>query len=89
MKTSAGITQISDVCSAKVTVAGPTSTPTPTPTPTKGQVLSASLPDTGPETVFGGVAGLTAIGYASRAYLRSRKSVLDALRGKGHPTDQD
>ena len=85
VKTSAGITQISDACSAQVTVSAPTPTPTPTPT---GQVLSASLPATGPETLFGGVAGLTAIGYASRAYLRSRKSVLDALRGKGHPTDQ-
>jgi hypothetical protein len=88
VKTSAGITQITDACSAQVTVTGPTSAPTPTPTPT-GQVLSANLPATGPETLFGGVAGLTAIGYASRAYLRSRKSVLDALRGKGHPTDQD
>ena len=66
----------------------PTPTPVPTPTPT-GQVLSANLPATGPETAFGGVAGLTAIGYASRAYLRSRKSVLDALRGKGRPSDSD
>jgi len=88
VKTSAGITQISDACSAQVIVnEAPTPTPVPTPTPT-GQVLSANLPATGPESALGGVAGLTAIGYASRAYLRSRKSVLDALRGKGRPSDQ-
>jgi hypothetical protein len=56
-------------------------TPTPTPTPT-GKVLGTSLPATGPEALLGGVAGLTAMGYATRGYLRSRKSVLDALRGK-------
>jgi hypothetical protein len=55
--------------------------PTPTPTPT-GQVLGATLPATGPETLLGGVGGLTAIGYATRGYIRSRKSLLDALRGK-------
>ena len=67
----------------------PTPTPvvvitTPTPTPT-GKVLGTSLPATGPEALLGGVAGLTAMGYATRGYLRSRKSVLDALRGKNQP----
>jgi hypothetical protein len=83
VKTTAGITQISDECSTKVVVtqASPSPVPTPTPTPT-GQVLGATLPATGPETLLGGVGGLTAIGYATRGYIRSRKSLLDALRGK-------
>jgi hypothetical protein len=77
----------------------PTATPTPTPTPTPvvtpaptttptptGEVLGvATLPDTGPEALLGGVAGVTALGYAARGYLRSRRSVLDALRGKDKP----
>jgi hypothetical protein len=87
VKTTAGISEISDACSATVNVTTPTPspspsiTPSPTPTPT-GQVLGASLPATGPETVFGGIAGLTGIGLASRAYLRSRKGLLDAMRRK-------
>ena len=87
VKTSAGISAINTACTATVHVnqASPSPTPSasPSPTPTKGgQVLSATLPATGPETLLGGVAGVTALGYASRAYLRSRKSVIDALRGK-------
>ena len=83
VKTTAGITQIIDACTAviEVTQAAPI-TPTPMPKPT-GQVLgSAVLPATGPEAMLGGVAGLTAMGYAARGYIRSRKSLLDALRGK-------
>lgn len=62
----------------------PKVTPTPVkPTPTP-QVLgtTTTLPDTGAESVLGGVAGVTALGYATRSYLRSRKSVVDALRRK-------
>jgi len=88
VKTSAGITAVNEACSATVIVTQqgspsptPSTTPSPTPTPT-GQVLGASLPDTGPEVLLGGAAGVTAVGYASRAYLRSRKSVIDAMRGK-------
>jgi hypothetical protein len=81
VKTSAGITAVNKDCSAKVVVA-PASTPTPTPTPA-GKVLGVTtLPDTGAESLLGGVAGVTAIGYAARGYLRSKRSVLDALRGK-------
>ena len=77
VKTSAGISGINEACSALVTV----SQATPSPTPTKpGQVLGVTLPSTGPESALGGVAGLTAVGYVGRAYWRSRKSVLDALR---------
>lgn len=75
----------SGACVATATVTAPHNTPTPkpsaTPTPT-GQVLGVTLPDTGPETVLGGALGLSAIGVAGQAYLRSRKSVLQALRGK-------
>jgi cell division septation protein DedD len=60
----------------------PTPTSTPTPTKTPGEVLGVTLPDTGPEAALGGVAGLTTIGFASRAYLRSRRSLLSTLRGK-------
>jgi hypothetical protein len=87
VKTSAGITAVSEACSATVTVNKntPSSTPTPhTPTPTSTpQVLgAATLPATGPETALGGMAGLTAVGFASRAYLRSRKGLVDAMRNK-------
>jgi hypothetical protein len=89
VKTTAGTSAITDACSATVTVTKPPVspspspvTPSPTPSPT-GRVLGAALPDTGPEAALGGMAGLTAIGFASRAYLRSRKSVIDAMRGKG------
>jgi hypothetical protein len=84
VKTSAGITAVNEKCSAKVVItkATPTPTPTPSPTPT-GQVLHASLPDTGAESIaLGAASGITALGYAGRAYLRSRKSVIDALRRK-------
>jgi hypothetical protein len=83
VKTSAGITAISTACSATVTVSKATSSSTPTVTPTSTpEVLGATLPATGPEAALGGMAGLTAIGFASRAYLRSRKGLIDALRGK-------
>lgn len=83
--TSAGTTDVSRACTVTVNAPNvqPTPSPTnsPTPVPT-GQVLGtqAPLPSTGPETALGGVAGLTAIGMAGRAYLRSRKSLLDSLR---------
>ena len=71
------------------------STPTPTPTPGEceatpapgetGEVCGAAttpvLPDTG-ATALGGIGGLGAIGYATRAYLMSKKSVIDSLRNK-------
>jgi hypothetical protein len=77
VKTSAGITAITEACNATVTVSQPVPAATPA---SSGQVLGATLPHTGPEVALGGVAGLTAIGYAGRAYVRSRKSLLDALR---------
>jgi len=56
-------------------------TPTPTPTPKEeGKVLGTTLPQTGPEAALGGMIGLTGIGVASRAYLRSRKDLKNSLR---------
>jgi hypothetical protein len=81
VKTTAGISAISDACSATVSVNQPTPSPTPTPTE-NGHVLGVSLPATGPEAALGGIAGISAIGVASRYYIRSRKSLLDALRRK-------
>jgi hypothetical protein len=55
------------------------------PTAGQGQVLSTTatpMPATGPEAALGGMAGLTAIAVASRAYARSRKSLLGSLRRK-------
>jgi hypothetical protein len=91
--TNMGTSYINGDCSATVNItASTTPTPTPsvtpsvtpsaTPTPT-GQVLGTSttpLPDTGPESALGGVVGLSAIGVASRAYLRSRKSLMTNMR---------
>lgn len=88
VKTSAGISEVTEACSTTVTmvVTSPSPTPkTPSPTPSpKGAVLGETLPETGPAAALGGMAGLTAIGFASRAYLRSRKSLVDAMRGKRH-----
>ena len=63
--------------------------PTVTPQP---QVLSATtvpqtLVQTGPEAALGGAAGIAGLAYAGRAYLRSKKSLLGALR-KGNRDDQ-
>ncbi|GAC1603176.1 MAG: hypothetical protein NVS3B29_07410 [Candidatus Saccharimonadales bacterium] len=43
---------------------------------------SSNLPQTGAESLLGGAAGVTALGYAGSAYLRSKKSVIEALRRK-------
>lgn len=77
VKTSAGITDVSDACSATVSVKQAV---VPTQTPQVLAATTTTLPATGPETALGGVAGLTAIGYAGRAYLRSRKSLIGSLR---------
>jgi len=57
----------------------PTVTPTSTPTPTPKQ-----MPDTGAGDLgaLGGATGVTAIGYAATAYVRSRRDLLAALRCK-------
>lgn len=60
----------------------PVITSTPSATPGGGEVLGATLPQAGPEAALGGMAGLTGIGLASRAYLRSRKDLRNSLRKK-------
>jgi len=78
VKTSAGVSEIVALCSVKLTV-GPVVTPTPTPVTPVTPVQP--LPATG-AGALAGMGGLGAIGYASRSYLRSRKSLLDSLRRK-------
>jgi hypothetical protein len=85
VKTASGTSAPSEACSATATV---TVSPTPTPESGGGQVLGATLPATGPEAALGGLAGLSAIGFAGRSYLRSRKSLLSAMRNK-LPTRQE
>jgi uncharacterized repeat protein (TIGR01451 family) len=64
---SAGVT-VTRVCTTTVV------TPPTTPTPTK-------LPETGAEAGLGAMAGTGALGYAVTAYRRSKRSLVDAVRG--------
>ncbi|HEY2004498.1 MAG TPA: hypothetical protein VGH44_05295 [Candidatus Saccharimonadia bacterium] len=68
-----------------------TATPLPSATPEEHEVVPTQTPQvlsettptlvqTGPATALGGAAGLAGITYAGRAYLRSKKSLLGALR---------
>jgi hypothetical protein len=82
VKTTHGTSAPTEACSATATV-----TVSPTPTSGGGQVLGATLPATGPEAALGGIAGLSAIGWAGRSYLRSRKSLLSSMRNN-RPTRQ-
>jgi uncharacterized repeat protein (TIGR01451 family) len=81
VKTSAGTTAIVELCSVKLTVGPTDKTPQPTP-PGESLGTSTTLPETGPEAALGGAMGLGAIGFATRSYLRSRRSLLEALRRK-------
>ena len=54
-----------------------TTTPQTPPTPESGK-----LPETGVESAAAGLAGSGALGYAARAYARSRRSLKDALLNK-------
>lgn len=83
VQTNHGESDSSEACSATVTVNAASATSTPTPSPqSTGQVLGVSLPDTGPEAALGGVLGLTGMGMAAGAYVRSRRTLVSALRGK-------
>jgi hypothetical protein len=83
--TSAGPTPISSECSVTVTapqngqVLSSATTPPVAPTPT------TSLPATGAESALGGAAGVAAIAFAARTYIRSRKSYAQNLRERRHP----
>jgi PKD repeat protein len=80
IKTSAGTTAIADHCNVTLTVGPSDQTPPTTP---PGQVLGTTteLPDTG-AGALAGLAGIGAMGYASRAYINSRRSLIGALRRK-------
>jgi hypothetical protein len=76
-----GATQIGD-CVGEInrTVVTTAVVTTPTPTPAVLSATTAPLPATGPESALGGVAGVSAIGVAARAYLKSRKGLVNSLR---------
>jgi hypothetical protein len=82
VKTTAGTTDISRDCMAEVnrTVTTTSVVTTPSPTPAVLSASTAPLPATGPESALGGVAGVSAIGVAARAYMKSRKGLLASLR---------
>jgi hypothetical protein len=92
VKSADGVTPINNVCSATIiinqqkvvkivkTVATTVVTTTMQPQVLSAETQPAPLPATGPEAMLGGAAGLVGLGYASRAYLRSKKSLLGALR---------
>lgn len=57
----------------------PTQTPPPVTPPTP-PTTPPTLPVTGPEGAMAGVFGTTGIGYGLRAYLRSKRGLVDALK---------
>lgn len=70
---------VSDVYNVATTNVNVTCTTTPTPTPPV--TPPTTTPRTGPVGAgMAGAGGLTAVGYAARGYLRSKKSLLDALK---------
>jgi uncharacterized repeat protein (TIGR01451 family) len=61
----------------------PTATPSPTNSPAvlgKGTETPTVLPETGTAAALGALVGLTTVGYATSAYLRSRKSLVKSLK---------
>jgi uncharacterized repeat protein (TIGR01451 family) len=72
--TTGGVSDVYNVATTTVKTICPTPTPPVTP-PT-----STKLPQTGATGALGGAAGLTGVGYAAQAYLRSKKSLLDAFK---------
>lgn len=61
----------------------PTPSETPTPVPTPAPVPTPSpLPATGASDALGGIVGIGALGYASRAYLRSKTSLIRSHKRK-------
>jgi hypothetical protein len=80
VETSDGTTPVNLACSATVNIPTPSATPTPTGTPAVLGTSTQPLPSTGAASTLGGALGLTGIGFATRAYWRSRKSFADSLR---------
>jgi hypothetical protein len=71
-------------------VPSPTPTPTPAPAPStnNGQVLgtttpattTSKVPSTGPEAIFSGIAGASALAYGAVSYIRSRRQLQSAVK---------
>ncbi len=68
------ITKVNMVCDKTTPTPTPTTTPTTTPQP-----QTPVLPEAGAEGLAG-LAGLGTLGYATTAYLRSKKSLIAALK---------
>ncbi|SRR6266550_561566 len=75
-----------DVADIKVTVP-PVTPPQPPVTPvppvqpapsSEGATAPTELPATGPVSIVGGVAGVTSLGYAAHAYLRSKRALANS-----------
>lgn len=77
-----GMNEFFNTAITTVTVATPQTTPpTPTPTPTPTPAPTP-LPQTGVADAFGGALGTSALGYSLQHYLRSKRSLLSALKRK-------
>ena len=70
IKTNKGITESDNNCVAVIHVSTPETPPVTPP---------AQIPDTGPEAAFLGMGGTGALGYAVRAWRRSKQAVKSAL----------
>jgi len=66
---------------ARISVTAPCAPTTPVTPTTPTTPTTPSLPDTGAEGLATGVLGTGALGYTISAYVRSKRSVLDAVRG--------
>jgi uncharacterized repeat protein (TIGR01451 family) len=71
-----GVTEVYNVATTNVNVP---CTPVPPKPPVTPPTPTTPLPDTG-AGALAGVGGIGSIAYAGRAYLRSKKSLVDALR---------
>ncbi len=77
--TANGINQFYNNATTTVNVACTPVTPVKPVTPVTPTTSTSQLPDTG-AGALAGVGGIGSIAYAGRAYLRSKKSLVDALR---------
>lgn len=75
----AGVTEVYNVATTTVNVAVTPPVTPPVVTPPVTPPTTSKLPDTG-AGALAGTAGLGSLAYAGRSYLRSKKSLLGALR---------
>lgn len=81
IKTTEGVTLPNENCKVSITVTTPPETPTTPETPPSEEeaVIPEVLADTGVAGAAAGMAGAGAIGWAVQGFIRSRKSLLEAL----------